>query len=314
MTSCNQNTTNRIQHRRVLKNKKSEGPMKKTFTLRRDQISAFLKAIRHNGKVIRQQIKSGKIYDFDYYFVKVENGELVLIPPGRHNMSTSRSSNDFIAGALVGALPFLELHGSDGIKVDECGEVKQVELKLCMKDPSRYTISESGRITVKDSVEVVGYRSDAAVHYEIVNNIEGKRVDTYVVFCDDVTWEVISAHRMDGDTVVDLISKNQVTGEDKTSKKRSITLASIMKHGKEVFLSGVDSVGVEEWEKRIYDREGRDPSEAEGYWNDTRKTRLTVLWRTGVKLDVIMKEFPEKKKTAIQSQAKYLGLRRPQNQ
>jgi len=285
-----------------------------TYAIRREKIPAFLKAIRHNLKTIKNQIKSGKIHDFDYYFVQVVNGELDLVPPGRHYMSTNRSSNDYIAGAMIGALPFLELHGSDGIKVDECGNITQVELKLCMKKPSRYKISDNGHVSVAECEKVVGFRSDAAAHYEIVNNIEGKRVDTYFVVCDDQTWEVITVRKMLGDKVVDLISKNQVTGEDKTSKKRSISLTAFIEHGQEVYLQGIDCVGVSEWEKRIYDRDGRDPSEAERYWNEERKTRLTILWTTGVKLDLIEKEFIAKGKKAIQAQAKYLGLKRPQNQ
>lgn len=252
----------------------------KTLVLRPSDIPAFLEAIKHNYRVLVEQIKLRRFCDQDYYFVTLIDGELHLIPPGSHHMDAVRASNDYIAGALVGALPFLDLHGSDGIKIDECGNVREVELKLCMKSSDRYEINVNGHIQIIDGKG--GFRSDCAAHYEIVKNLSKKNVDTYLVIFDKVAWELIDVYKMSGEKIVELLDKNQNSGESKTSKKRSITLSAFMKYGQKVFQDILNEVGVVAWEHRIYARCGRDPSEGQPFWTDEKTARLKELYEDGL--------------------------------
>lgn len=279
-----------------------------TLVLRPHQIPLFIAAVEHNKRMLQEQCRTRRFCNQDYYFVAVENGELVLILPGTHDMDLTRSVNDYIAGALVGALPFIDLHGSDGIKIDECGNITQVELKLCMKAGTRYEINDSGKITIIGGTG--GVRSDGAAHYEIVDNLEKKNVSTYFVMFDKTTYELIQVYRMTGDNVIELIGKNQNTGEDKSSKKRSITLSAFMKHGQKVFQDVLPAVGVEEWEHRIYHRCGRNPSEGEPVWTVEKNAVFAKLYTNNVPIEDIMVVFPGRTKKAIQSHAKKLKLRR----
>jgi hypothetical protein len=281
---------------------------KTSLVLRPEQIPAFLAAVKHNKAVLIEQLRTRRICDADYYFVKTTDNGLELIQPETHTMDNGRAFNDFVAGSLVGALPFADLHGSDGIRLDECGNIREVELKLCMKSNFRYEIHEKGHINIINGSG--NFRSDVCAYYEIVHNINKKNVDTYLIAFDKDTWELIDVYRMTGEKVVELLAKNQTSGEDKTSKKRSITLAAFMKHGQKVYQETLEPVGVEAWEKRIYDRYGRDPSDAH-VWSKDRDELFISLWTTGEPLDKILALFPGRTKKAIQSRAKFLKVKRP---
>lgn len=283
------------------------------LALKPDQIPLFLRAIAHNRKVVLEQISNGRFCDSDYFFVTEQSDGFDLVPPGRRDATLARSFDDYFAGSLVGALPFTGRHGSDGIKVSSTGKVTQVELKLCIKNDDRYSINEKGYLTVHNAKKAVGFRSDCSACYELKHNLQSKNVETFFVLYDGKNHELIAIFKMSG---ADIISRLEhlVPKEGEKAKKVSISLAAFMESGEEVFLDFIDSVGVINWERRIYERFGRNPTESSGYWNQTRTARLALLWTTGVKLDVINAEFGDKTKKALQSRAKYLGLKRPQNQ
>lgn len=282
-----------------------------TLRIRPDLVPLFLAAVIHNYAVLADQIKARRFCDQDYYFVTVIDGELHLVPPGSHDADIVRASNDYIAGAFVGALPFIGLHGSDGVKIDECGNVREVELKLCMKSSLRYEINTKGSIQVIDGTG--GFRSDCGAHYEIVNNLGSKNVDTYLVVFEKKLWKLIDIYRMSGEKIIELLGKNQSSGEDKTSKKRSITLSAFMKSGQKVWQDKFEAITVLQFEADIYARCGRDPAEAQ-IWNTEKNEQFKILWSDGVSLDELKKVFPGRTTKALQSHAKKLKVKRPHNQ
>lgn len=247
-----------------------------------EQIPLFLRAIAHNRRVILEQIRTGRFCDADIYFVVEQDGEYVLLPPVsegyRRDAELARSFNDYLAGSLIGALPFAARHGSDGIKVSSTGKVTQVELKLCMKSTDRYTINENGYITVQGSKKVVGPRSDCSACYEIGNNLASKDVDTYFVIYDGKKHELITIRKMDGKDIVKRLAKIAPKDTEK-AKKLSISLAAFIEEGEEVFLDFIDSVGIEAWEERIYDREGktRPTGAPNSKWTDEMEEELFLL-------------------------------------
>lgn len=280
-----------------------------SLKLTREQIPLFLRAIAHNRRVVLEQIESGRFCSSDYYFVIEQDGIYTLLPPGKRDAELARSFNDYFAGSLIGALPFAARHGSDGIQVSPTGVITPVELKLCMKSEDRYTINEKGYLTVVGSKRVVGFRSDGSACYEIGNNLASKNVDTYFVVYDGIKHELIAIYKMKGNDIISRLGKVAPKDSEK-AKKISITLAAFMESGEEIFLDFLDSVGVEAWEKRIYDREGRDPSETV-VWSPERNELFFKMWETGESLENLMTTFPGRTKAAIQSHAKILGAKRP---
>jgi len=281
----------------------------KTLVIRPSDIPAFRDAIAHNYKVVAEQIRTHRFCDQDYYFVRLINGVFSLVPPGSHDADLVRASNDYIAGALVGALPYSDLHGSDGIKIDECGNIREVELKLCMKSGDRYEINTKGHIQVVDGAG--SFRSDCAAHFEIVFNLSKKCVDTYLVCFDKSAWRLIDIYKMAGEKIVELLGKNQNSGEDKTSKKRSISLSAFMKYGQKVYQDVTEEVGVEAWEHDIYRRCGRHPSEGEPFWNDEKKAKLRELYESGLAIGKIRVILGASTDSAVKSQVKKNKIRRP---
>lgn len=278
--------------------------------LLREQIPHFRSAINHNRRVVEEQMKTGEFCAASYYFVIEKEGGYTLLPPGRRDAELARSFNDYFAGALVGALPFAARHGSDGIRVSWTGKITKVELKLCIKNEDRYTINENGYFTVVGSKKVVGFRSDCSACYEIGNNLASKEVETYLVLYDGKRHELIAIYRMAGKNIVNRLAKVAPKDSEK-AKKLSITLSAFMEEGEEIFLDFAPSVGVEAWEQRIYEREGKDPQDIiRGCWTKKLDERFAILWSTGVSLADMMDEFG-KTKQSIQSHAKILGVKRP---
>lgn len=260
--------------------------------LARNQISQFLRAIAHNRRTVLEQIRTGKFCDAEYFFVLEKDGEFTLLPPGRRDADLARSFNDYFAGALVGALPFAARHGSDGIKVSSTGDVTKVELKLCIRNGDRYTINDNGYLTIVGSDKAVGFRSDCCACYEIGNNLASKEVETYLILYDGKKHELIAIFRMNGKNIVDRLAKVAPKDSEK-AKKLSISLSAFMKDGEEIFLDFLDSVGVDEWEQRIYDREGKSRPEGPGNskWSKEMEDHLFLLGQGDLSYDEMAKIF-----------------------
>jgi len=290
--------------------------------LTREQIPQFLRAIAHNRRTVMEQLQTGQFCCHSYYFVTVRDGSYHLLPPGRRNMELARKFDDYLPGSLIGALPSVALHGCDGIKINAFGQVTKVELKLSLKSSDRYTLTSGGTITVRDREKPVSFRSDSAACFEIGGNLASKEVDTYLVNMDADTYDLISIYCMPGSEIVRCLEKN-VPKANERAKKMKITLSRFMKHGSEVFLSCMDSLGVVGWEDRIYAREGKNRPQPQtravrrtnkgrnGFWTKEKEDLLRVHWTSGTNSHVIVRSLGATSLKAVQSKAKRLQLYRP---
>lgn len=270
--------------------------------LARDQIPEFLRAIKHNRKVAAEQSESGRYTDYDYYFVSCHDGVYSIMPPGRRDAELARSYNDYFAAALVGALPLAARHGSDGIKISPTGHITKVELKLCIKNASRYGINNNGFLTVVGSPKVKGIRSDCKACYEISKNLDSKDIDTYFVLYDGTNHQVISIWKVPGSAIVRRLGKNVPKAGEK-AKKLNITLSAIITDGEEVFLDFIDSVGLEAWENSIYEQAGKTRPVAlppktkvvstrqNANWTKDMEDQLLIMAEGGMTYDLLAKAF-----------------------
>lgn len=275
-----------------------------SLKLTRDQIPAFLRAIKHNRRIAAKQSASGRYTDFDYYFVSYHNGLYTLLPPGRRDAELARSYNDYFAAALVGALPLAARHGSDGIKISPTGLITKVELKLCIKNAARFGINDNGFLTVVGSQKVKGIRSDCKACYEISKNLDSKDIDTYFILYDGNQHQLISIWKIPGSAIVRRLGKN-VPKEGEKAKKLNITLSAIITEGEEVFLDFMDSVGLEAWEDSIYAQAGKTrpvalPSKTKSKvvssrqnarWTKDMENQLLIMAEGGMTYDLLAKTF-----------------------
>lgn len=224
--------------------------------LRPDQVAEFRAAIKHNAETVKRQLAEHRLCDQDYYFVRIVKNQFVLDRPGTHNMLTARKIDDYLAGAIVGALPFNDLHGDDALMVLENGTTRLVELKLSLKDPHRYWVGQRGGLNAGEDVKGrrVGLRSDSSASYKVVHNLDKKNIDTYFVMVDSRNWKIICIYHMTGKKVMEYLTTNHNTGESKTGKERSIKLGTFATSGVAFQPEGVGVLGLEAWENLIHKR------------------------------------------------------------
>jgi hypothetical protein len=225
----------------------------KLLVLRPDQIPDFRAAIKHNSMTATRQLAERRLCDQDYYFVKIVKNQYVLQPPGSHNMQTARKIDDYLAGAIVGALPFNDLQGDDALMVREDGTTSLVELKLSMKDPYRYWLGQRGGLNAGQDVKGrrVSIRSDCSASYKIVDNLDKKNIDTYFVMVDSRNWRVVCVYHMTGDKVMEYLTLNHINGLAKICKERSIKLGTFASSGTEFTPENMSVMGLELWEAEI---------------------------------------------------------------
>lgn len=225
-----------------------------TLAFTRDQISAFKAAIVHNRETLKRQLAERRLCDQDYYFLDGQTYELVQL--GSHDMDGVRKPDDYIAGAVVGALPFLTLNGDDALYFDSRDLPELVELKLSMKDWRQYWVGPKGGICAGNPGAQCSMRSDINASYEVVKNLEKKDRPTFLVVVDKSLWKVIDCYRMEGSKIIEFLTTNMNTGEPKKSKKRDIKLGSFILHGQKVSI-GIDTYGLEHWEDLIKNAHNR---------------------------------------------------------
>lgn len=247
----------------------------------------------YNAKQWAKDQKRKSFSANDYYFIGGTARRPYLIKPGETGPDASSGKGaDIMAGAITGVLPFYTINGDDGLLVADDGSTKRVELKLGGKRMGRYSIGPNGGLVGGDGGKKrPNVRNDFKAYYEIVNNLMKKNVETYLVLLDLDTWEVIEIVGLDGKNVVNLLKYDQSTGKLKTSKKRSITLANFLQSGWKVRPHGVDVVGIDEWEDRIYAKFGKTRAEASvsTKWTPELDEQLLQLHASGMSYKDIAK-------------------------
>jgi hypothetical protein len=242
--------------------------LRSSFT--RPTRTELIQARLHNLTVFLEQQKTKRFCAQDYIFLGGDCKNFWLKKPGTHGLSTTtRKSDDIIAGAISGVIPFDNADGDDGLLVNENGTTTRVELKLAMKVIGRYFISKTGAISCDSKVS---FRNDVNAYYEIVNNLMKKKVRTHLVILDSDTWEVVEILALDGKAVYSHLKYNQNNGKEKTSRKRSIPMNYFVKNGWRLRPNGIDVLGIETWEDRIYARDG--VTRPEGNINQTWTTAM----------------------------------------
>ena len=66
---------------------------------------------------------------------------------------------------------------------------------------------------------------------------------------DKDLYEIIDCYQMSGNKVISLLTSHQISGENKTSKKRSIKFSSFLDNGSRVKLAGM--IGWDEWKDYV---------------------------------------------------------------
>ena len=167
----------------------------------------------------------------------------------------SAKAFDILAGAHIGALPYLkEKHGADGILIKN-GKIEKVEFKTSARTINKNNsfITNRGTIylTKEDNkllecvkrtecvmLESAFYASFGAIQYE--SNLQSKCRDTYLLAFDEHTNQIIDCFMLDGDTVVEYLQTSN-----------SIKVGTFIKYGKSVVLESGPVTGYAQWKKEL---------------------------------------------------------------
>lgn len=213
-------------------------------------------AIAHNRAELATQLRTNDLNMNRFWWLSEDN---LLLPPGTHNLHVHRYSDDLVCATIVGGIAYATGSGVDALVVEENdeGEYEFVEIECKLSYVSKNKILVSNNLSLQMGNPHGGkntrtsFRSRIAATYEIVNNLHKKNMKTFLVVMDTDTREIINVSMLKGDAIEDCLATNVVTGEARTSKKRSIKLSKFYNDGVQINPIGFKVVGLCAWEQNV---------------------------------------------------------------
>lgn len=220
--------------------------------------TTFKFATEYNQSLLSQRLSDALITAQEYYWID-KTGEQI-IAPGNHKLNICRKTDDLVAAIIVGALPISTGHGVDAYIWNPITlEMDPIEVKLCYKSKANFIKTSNGALNAGTAptfdrfgkLNNASLRSSVSAHYEIVNNLNSKAIDTYLVLIDEDLLDLICVYKIPGSKIVDILSTNAATGEIRTSKKRCIHLSKFVNEGMVVDSPAFTSFGLIRWEEYL---------------------------------------------------------------
>lgn len=201
----------------------------------------YMERVEHNTITFHTQLSENRFDPSEYHLATNLKRE-VSIPTLLMNV------HDIYAAAIIGALAIPSMSGTDAILLED-GVFKHVELKTSYINISSIwktvnNVLHTGTQNIRNKKRSV--MSQFRATFTISKNTSKETMlDTYFICIDGSTGSPICAHKLEADSISNLLSS-------KTSGKKSISLWSFIRHGKEVSTC-VDKIGYKNWYAQTVD-------------------------------------------------------------
>jgi hypothetical protein len=220
---------------------------------------AFDKALIQNQQTLKDQLANHYFCASSYWFTNQDY--TLLIPPGGQGMKVYRKSDDIIAATQVDAIPIHSQNGADAVKIvgidnNDDPVFEEIECKLAYFNKNRVMVADTKfnaiyAIPGPNKKEPNSYREVVSASYDIIHNLHKKQMQTYLVVMDEFSRKTICIYGMDSETIFNKLKYNGLTGEVKTSQKRSVSLSIFVNYGTNYNTENFAVTGLYNWENDI---------------------------------------------------------------
>jgi hypothetical protein len=141
--------------------------------------------------------------------------------------------HDIFGAVAIGALPLIKGTGADAMLKHGRRAAQEIELKFCKIDSSRYTVGSKDGIYLADRKARVALSASIKGQWTINSeqHLQTKNRYTVLVVYDVCTDTFVEARGLDGDIVVECLSRSK-----KRNGNKVITWNTFMNRGKKIDL------------------------------------------------------------------------------
>lgn len=208
-------------------------------------VEQYNKRVEENSKIFKKQYKNNDFNITDYNWFDAKRKTIKVC-------AAKNKVDDIYAACILGFLPVSSPSGPDAYTCID-GIFVPVELKTTYINSKKIWQSDRGTAyTGKQNTETrrTSIKSSAEASFDIRNNLLVKDLVTYLILSDSFTGKVVDAYYVSGSVVLDYLTNNKNTNQEKTSSKRTIKLSTFMRLGTQA-KTVVRKTGCDKWIEQV---------------------------------------------------------------